>query len=234
MNIVAVSDLHGQLPATLPECDLLAVAGDICPTSNHDPRYQVEWLRGIFTPWIKEQPAKHKVLIAGNHDFIFAGNRRLVPGDLGCIYLEDSGVELDGLKVWGSPWQPVFHDWAFNACEETLKAKWALIPDDTDLLVLHGPPRGYGDLVPPRRIAEAHEELRPEGIRTGSPSLLQRIKQVKPRAAVFGHIHEGHGIYDLDGIILANVSMVDGHYRPIHAPTLLRIEPRGYGQLRGQ
>ena len=70
---------------------------------------------------------------------------------------------------------------------------------------MHGPPYGYGDGVPARdgsvRLA-------------GCPHLLQRIRAVRPRLVVFGHIHEGRGQWLLVDTVLANVTHVDVAYQP--------------------
>jgi hypothetical protein len=59
------------------------------------------------------------------------------------IYLNDSGVEIDGLKFWGSPVQPYFHNWAFNRIGDDICKHWELIPLDTDILITHGPVKGF-------------------------------------------------------------------------------------------
>ena len=66
MKIVAISDLHGQLP-TVPECDLLLIAGDICPVHNHKLFYQDIWLRSVFAAWLRQQRAKRIIGVWGNH-----------------------------------------------------------------------------------------------------------------------------------------------------------------------
>ena len=101
-----------------------------------------------FNDWFCELPHPHKVFVAGNHDFLFETDpplaRSLLDPDI--HYLEDTGVELEELKIWGSPWQPVFFNWAFNLPRGApLREKWALIPDDTDVLITHGPPHLIGD-----------------------------------------------------------------------------------------
>lgn len=202
MLICAVSDLHGTLP-DVPPCDLLLVGGDVCPLNDHHPAAQAEWLDTAFRAWLDRVPANHVVGVCGNHDFVFQQLPEALPTGLRWTYLQDSGCEVLGLKLWGTPWQPWFFDWAFNLYEPELKAKWDLIPDGTDVLVLHGPPRGYGDEVA-------------RGERTGSPSLLERIRRVRPKLAVFGHIHEGRGEWNLDGTVLANVSILDEKYRHVH------------------
>ncbi len=214
MKIVAISDLHGHLPS-VPECDLLLLAGDLCPATDHRCSFQQHWLDTYFRWWMKDQPAKQIIGIAGNHDFVFQDKPDWVPKSLPWVYLEDSGTEYEGLKVWGSPWQPIFFDWAFNLKEEELEKKWAKIPEGTDIVVLHGPPRGYGDGAP-RMIKDKNEEEWPTLEHVGSPSMLERLKIVKPKLTVFGHIHGGYGRWEVNGMILANVSFVDERYNPVH------------------
>jgi Icc-related predicted phosphoesterase len=206
-TIVALSDQHGVLP-DIPSCDLLLIAGDVCPISNHDLSFQANWLARDFRWWLARLPARKIVLIAGNHDLVFQEQPHLIPRDLPATYLQDSRLEWEGLRIWGTPWQPWFFDWAFNLYEDDLKTKWALIPDDTDILVVHGPPRGFGDGVPER-----------DGIRrTGSPSLLERISEVRPKLVVYGHIHEGRGEWRVGNSILANVTILDEGYRHVYEP----------------
>lgn len=204
-DIVAISDLHGVLPE-VPPCDLLLIAGDIAPVTNHGLAFQAEWLDTVFRCWLRELPARQIAFIAGNHDLVFEQQPTWVPCDLPAVYLQDAAFVWNGLKIWGTPWQPVFFDWAFNLCEAELAEKWKLIPADTDILVVHGPPHGYGDAVPGRR-----------GIRRcGSPSLLARIEAIQPRLAVFGHIHEGRGEWQLGRSILANVTILNEKYEHVH------------------
>src|SRR6478672_2072725 len=182
--VVAASDLHGYLP-DVPPCDLLLLAGDLCPVTDHSSATQAQFLAGPFKDWLERVPAKHVVGIAGNHDFIFERDPDLVPRGLRWTYLQDAGAGVGGFNVYGTPWQPWFYDWAFNLRpEEELAEKWAMIPDGTDILVCHGPPYGYGD----RTVRGDH---------TGSTSLLERIERVRPRLVVFGHIHEGRGRWTL-------------------------------------
>jgi Icc-related predicted phosphoesterase len=208
LKIVAVSDLHGHLPA-IPECDLLLLAGDLTPVRNHRLPYQAEWLDTEFRAWLKAVPARKVIGVAGNHDFLFEQGPDRVPGDLPWTYLQDTGTTWEGLRIWGTPWQPWFYDWAFNLHEPDLVAKWALIPPGTDVLVLHGPPHGYGDGVP-----ERDDSVR----RCGSPSLLRRIEEIQPRLVVFGHIHEGRGEWRLGRTVLANVTLADASYDPVYSP----------------
>ncbi|HMP17331.1 MAG TPA: hypothetical protein PKD72_09930 [Gemmatales bacterium] len=138
ITILASSDLHGYLPA-LPACDLLLLGGDLCPDDT--PDNQAHWLNTTFRNWLEQLPAAHIVALAGNHDFVFEHRPDLIL-ELPWHYLQDTRVELHGLHIWGTPWQPVFFNWAFNLEELELKQKWAVIPEDTDILLLHGPPHG--------------------------------------------------------------------------------------------
>jgi hypothetical protein len=215
--VVAASDLHGHLP-DVPGCDLLLLAGDLCPVTDHSSATQAQFLVGPFKDWLESVPAKHVVGIAGNHDFVFERDPDLVPRGLRWTYLQDSGAVVGGFNVYGTPWQPWFYDWAFNLrTEDEMAAKWAKIPTGTDILVCHGPPRGYGD-----------QTIR--GDHTGSTTLLERIREVRPRLVVFGHIHEGRGRWTLPGerpderdVVLANVSLVDVRYRLAHEPMTFEL-----------
>ena len=208
MNIVALSDLHGFLPEELPRCDLLLLAGDLTPVTNHGLAFQARWLDDIFRKWLHRQPARQIVGVAGNHDFVFQHEPGWVPRDLPWTYLQDSGFVWEGLNIWGTPWQPVFGNWAFNGNPDELRRQWNLIPDDTDILVCHGPPLGYGDGV--QGSTGLHH--------CGCPHLLERIQTIAPRLVVFGHIHKGRGEWQLGPTTLANVTQLDERYDPIYPP----------------
>lgn len=210
MKICCVSDLHGHLPE-IPECDLLLIGGDIVPTTAHKPESSAFWLENVFRRWLEELPARNIVGIAGNHDWIFQKRRDLIPS-LPWIYLQDSGVEIGGFKIWGTPWQPVFFDWAFNLPESELKLRWKMIPDDTDILITHGPPYGIGDLSTYGNM------------NAGSPSLLARIGELSPKLAVFGHIHSGYGEYRINDTIALNASLVNEKYLPVNPIHIVNLE----------
>lgn len=201
MRIAILADLHGHLPP-LAECDLLLLAGDLCPAVDHGVARQAAWLDGPFRRWLDAAPAGAIVGIAGNHDFIFEREPSLVP-ELPWIYLEDASVDVEGVRIWGSPWTPWFHDWAFNAPrasgESFLERRYDTIPDETDVLLVHGPPRGFGD----RTTA---------GVDAGSSALLDAIDRVQPRLCVFGHIHEARGQWTRGETTLVNAAAVDALY----------------------
>jgi len=203
IKVVAMSDLHGILPPsnTIPKCDLVLIGGDIC--GHHGIFDQSVWLYDTFRPWLENLPAERVVGVAGNHDFIWEKSPHLVP-KLPWIYLQDNMYTYKGWKIYGSPWQLRFYDWAFNLDEPEIERKWNLIPDDVDILVLHGPPKFFGDKVTSIKSGE-------DGF-AGSLSLTNRIRVIQPKLVVFGHIHPGFGIYEENGTILANVSLVDNKY----------------------
>ena len=128
-------------------------------------------------------------------------------------YLQDRGVLIDGVRVWGSPWQPRFFDWAFNLDRGPLLAeKWALIPGDTDILVTHGPPFGTLDLTP-------------RGDRVGCEALAARLNDLRVRLHVFGHIHHGYGVVERGQRISVNASICDERYLPVNAPIVVDRSP---------
>ena len=206
-RIVCTADLHEHLPE-IPSCDLLLIAGDISYAFKGDLAAKHAFLEGPFADWLERAPASEIVLVAGNHDQSIEAWG--VPEGLRCHYLEDAGIELCGLKLWGSPWQPWFYDWAYNAPREGgerfLAAKYAPIPDDTDVLVCHGPPRGYGD-----RATSA-----PDSPQVGSTALLDAIERIRPRLLVCGHIHPGYGSYRHGATEIVNAAYVDNHYQPVN------------------
>lgn len=117
--------------------------------------------------------------------------------------------------------QPRFHDWAFNLDEHELAKKWADIPDDTDILILHGPPHGIGDLARDERGMPVH---------VGSPSLAKRIEEIRTRLVVFGHIHAGYGVYKSGRTTYVNASHCDERYRPVNAPILLTFDMNDFAR----
>jgi Icc-related predicted phosphoesterase len=188
MRIVCVSDTHGRHRYTeVPDGDVLIHAGDLTAHGSLDDVEE-------FDRWLGALPHRHKVVIAGNHDFCFQQRPDEARARLtSCLYLEDAGCEIAGLRFYGSPWTPTFYDWAFMLSDAELAAKWALIPTGVDVLITHGPPFSFLDWTN-------------RGEHAGSVTLQRRAEEVKPRLHVFGHIHEGAGRVDLNGTIYLNAS----------------------------
>ncbi len=203
MRIVAVADthlFHDEL--VVPDGDVFIHAGDMCRGgSTQELALAAAWLRAL--------PHRWKVVVAGNHDWPFMRDPQRAKDLLGpeVVYLEDSGATIANLSFWGSPWQPTYGAWAFNLERgPELAAKWALVPATVDLLVTHGPPRGVGD--------RGHTPAR-----SGCEDLRLRVRVVRPRLHVFGHIHQDGGLWEEDGIVSANVTTSDCK----RAPTVIDI-----------
>lgn len=212
MRICLISDTHLahlKHPIDVPECDLLIHSGDALSGGSEDEMI-------LFSAWFGSLKAKKKVFVAGNHDWIFQKSpdeaRRLLPE--GVIYLEDDLTEVDGLKIYGAPWQPEFYEWAFNLPRGHLLAKkWAEIPAGIDILVTHGPPMGILDWS---NFSREH---------VGCADLRREISRVKPKVHVFGHIHGSYGTAVHGGTLFVNAATCDEGYRPSHAPIVIEMEP---------
>jgi predicted phosphohydrolase len=208
-RIVCISDTHGRHDAiAVPDGDVLIHAGDL---SMMGREAEIE----AFAEWFGALPHRHRIVIAGNHDWLFERSPQRARELLGDVtYLRDDAVEIDGLVIWGSPWQPWFHDWAFNLRRgEEIRAKWDLIPEGTDVLVTHGPPFGHLDGVPRAWFAE-DDAIAVEHV--GCEELEIALARVQPRLHVFGHIHEGYGQSVLGETILVNASTCDADYQPVN------------------
>jgi len=144
LKIVAISDTHGHhRKLDLPEGDVLVHSGDF--SGGRGSLRQIE----DFNDWLGALDFGYIICIAGNHDFPLEKTPEEAEALLtNCIYLRDSEIVIDRIKFYGSPYQPWFHSWAFNLQRGSqLAEKWNLIPNDTDVLITHGPPYGYNDFV---------------------------------------------------------------------------------------
>lgn len=216
MRIVTISDTHLCVDKniSLPNGDILIHAGDFCNSGTIEDCVE-------YCHWLKSYKKQYKkiIQIAGNHDFCAEKNEPLVReifkehlGDK-LVYLRDQEYTHEGIKIYGSPWQPEFCNWAFNVPRgEKLKAIWSNIPNDTDILVTHGPPYKMCDLT-------ARDNLY-----VGCHDLLERVKKVKPMLHLFGHIHEGYGCVDRYGIYFVNASICNLNYNPINKPIVFDFD----------
>jgi Icc-related predicted phosphoesterase len=206
MRIVAISDTHMRHhKIAVPEGDVLVHAGDF---TKRGSMKDVD----AFNTWLGTLPHRHKLVIAGNHDWAFQKTPAEARAALNhATYLEDEGVELDGVRFWGSPWQPWFLSWAFNLQRGAeIAQKWALIPARTDVLITHGPPLGFGD-----RCVGGEE--------VGCADLLARIRELRPRAHIFGHIHEGSGVRTDEHTTYVNASVLDVAYEVAYPPRVIDL-----------
>lgn len=229
MDITCISDLHGHYPE-LEGGDLLIVAGDLTARDTHQQVSQ-------FLEWIEAQKYDRLVFIGGNHDNSLTNWCTTEQSDNMMSYDEfhkweylcDSGTEFEGLKIYGSPWTLAFpginpHCTAFTGTEAELEAKFALIPDDIDILITHGPPLGIFDTTD-------------RGENVGSKSLLEKARSLKNlKLFVFGRLHEGYGMITPSSLndgakvqpnkpitcasfpYIVNCSHVNEHYEPVNKP----------------
>ncbi len=183
--------------------DLLICAGDICSHGTLNNAID-------FMAWFADQPHQHKVFIAGNHDKVFevAPDRVVVPH--GIHYLNDSGVTIEGLNIWGSPVQPRFLDWSFNRDRgAAIQAHWDLIPTNTHILVTHGPAMGYLDLIMPSILNEGRDYH--QGCANLRLTIDERLREL--RLHVFGHLHyQGCQTEIANGVTYVNAAVVDDGY----------------------
>jgi len=213
-RIVCISDTHNcNERIEVPDGEILIHAGDATTVGAE------EQIRR-FSDWFASLPHPHKVFVAGNHDWLFEkdNDRARSLLDPAIIYLQDSAIEIDGLKIYGSPWQPRFFDWAFNLNRgQEMAEKWAMIPDDIDILITHGPPYGILDLVPRSGWDE----------NTGCEELRKRVEKLtkvgRLKLHVFGHIHCGYGVHDDFGVKFVNASTCDEQYDPTQPPIVIDL-----------
>jgi Icc-related predicted phosphoesterase len=210
LTLVLISDTHGHHRAVkIPNGDVLVHAGDLTMDGDLDDVVD-------FNNFLGALPHRHKIVVAGNHDFCFERHRESAEAALtNAVYLEDSEVTIEGVRFYGSPWQPWFFDWAFNRRRgPDIQAKWELIPPGIDVLITHGPPAGHGDKLD-------------SGERVGCADLLAAMDRVRPRLHVFGHIHEGVGVTSNGPTTFINASICDPAYRPSNPPTVYHLTQHG-------
>jgi len=207
VKIVFLSDTHNRHNyVDVPDGDVVCHCGDVSMRGSEDEV-------ASFLYWYSNLPHKNKLFIAGNHDFLFE-KAPMVSGALlseypEVTYLRDSLAEIDGVKFWGSPWQPRFFDWAFNVDRgEAIRAKWDAVPS-CDVLLTHGPPQGVLDRV--------------GGDYVGCEELLASIPRIRPKVHAFGHIHENHGIIEEAGVKFVNCALLDERYKICAEPIVLEI-----------
>lgn len=225
MRITVISDTHtrhGLIPySDLPGGDLIIHAGDIM-NSGYENRDVLD-----FLTWYESIPGYDKrVFIAGNHDRMFEDHPEHIKDILSdfpnIIYLQDEAYELydldrdKSIKIYGSPWQPEFYSWAFNLPKGGIEiaGKWEAIPNDTDILITHGPAFGTLDTVAGRPW---------DGL--GCEQLAERIERLRPKIHICGHIHSGYGYEFKDGTHFFNASVLDERYEYTQKPMTFDWDP---------
>lgn len=211
MIIDCVADLHGHYPI-LDGGDLLIVAGDL--TGRDHPLEHLNFLQ-----WLREQPYRKKIVVAGNHDNFIENLTCKYIHEIpypNCEYLCNSGIEFEGLKIWGTPHSLIFDEvnpkcTAFMGTEEELKEKYDLIPEGIDILISH---------TPPNRILDENRY----GEYCGSVSLRETMFRIEPKYLICGHLHEcGGKEVDLKMTRVINCSYVNEWYEPNNEPMRITI-----------
>ncbi len=209
MKILFISDTHGghQELINLPQADILIHSGDI---SKRGKDCEIE----DFVEWLSSLDFQQKIFIAGNHDFYFEDKtiervQEMLPQNI--HYLCDSGIVIEGINIWGSPITPTFLNWAFNRDRGSEIARyWRKIPQNTNILITHGPPFGILD----QTIS---------GSNVGCQDLLKRIEQTRPQYHLFGHIHEGYGVHETAHTTFINGCILNENYVIYNQPIVFDI-----------
>jgi predicted phosphohydrolase len=214
MVLVLFGDTHElHREVEVPAGDILVCVGDFTMFSKNLSAIQ------DFNEWLGELPHRHKIVVPGNHEFFLESNpeRRSLLDN--AIVLINEGIEIEGLNIYGSPMTPLL-DTAFgNPSPKDRERHWSKVPDDTHVLVTHGPPFGILDLPP------GHAE------RMGDPELLNRVRELHSlKLHAFGHVHGAHGVVvEQDGITFANVALM-GHLGDlVQEPTVMRMTTKKSG-----
>src|SRR5262245_56438688 len=205
-RLVAISDTHSRHQGiSIPDGDILIHAGDATMMGRINEIVE-------FDRWMGSLPHPVKLFCAGNHDLLFEQSPALARSLItNATYLQDELIEVMGLRIYCSPWQPRFFDWAFNLDRgEPLRQKWAMIPESLDILVTHGPPTGILD-------------QNPAGEHCGCEELRPTVERLRPRVHIFGHIHQGYGQMIHEGIRFVNACICDEGYDPINPPVVIEI-----------
>lgn len=226
MRITLISDTHTKHdelsydPKDLPGGDLLIHAGDFMNSGRNpmDIYKFCKWFDGL-------EQYEHKVFIAGNHDRIFETDPEMASeiytSYKNIDYLQDDWVEVGNdekmVKIYGSPWQPEFYNWAFNLPKggPGLMSKWEAIPSDTEILITHGPPQDHLDVSGPP-YNEPH---------LGCALLREKVDEQPPKIHVFGHIHGGYGYKFYNGTHFFNASILNERYEYTNKPVTFDWNP---------
>ena len=226
MRLVCMSDTHNlHSQVQVPEGDVVIHAGDWTGTGTQKQVFD-------FVRWFASLPHKHKVLIAGNHEItldvpFYDQNwyrfhkkfplpayeiKKYVLRESNIHYLENAQTLIEGVSFYGSPVTPTFCDWGFNVNRgASINAVWSSIPANTQVLITHGPPLGFGDIL------ESGEHV-------GCADLLDQVQhRIKPKIHIFGHIHDGYGLYQDSHTRFVNASICNEKYECVNEPVILDL-----------
>jgi Icc-related predicted phosphoesterase len=206
MKIICISDTHNHyhaLDGKLPAGDILIHAGDLVRHGTVDEIQQ-------FVDWYSQLPHRYKIFVGGNHDGALEHSREQIKIPANLIYLENELIEIEGLRIWGSPVSPPYRSFGFMWEEPRRYATYQKIPPNCDIIINHSPPFGILDQVE-------------EGQHVGCQILAQRLCELKPKLVICGHIHEGYGQLELDGTTYVNASIMTRRYQATNLPICIEI-----------
>ena len=221
MKIWCISDTHERhnelkIPNNI---DLVIFAGDEANSSNPVENYSKSLK---FFEWYDNLDVQYKIFVPGNHST--AVESGLITNDMfpNIIFLIHTEFSIEGYKIFGSPYTPAFgKSWSYMKKRSRLSEVWSTIPDDTDILITHGPPKGILDLT-------TDTEDRYKIAQVGCKSLYSRVSDIRPRLHVFGHIHSekkfhNNGMLLRDKISFVNASCCNNHKHEINNGLIVHL-----------
>lgn len=231
MKIVAISDTHGETDTIqIPACDLLLHAGDICKDGNrkiwfrHFPGMSMQWFRDVWMPWmqpmLEDGWVKQVLLTWGNHDWTDRiETEKFNQEDPRVQFLIDREVEVNGVRIWGTPWSNEFNHWAWMKRPWDLKPHYDNIPEGVDIIMSHQPPIGGPTLA---EFSPQTQEFEPTEL--GSVQLKDTIDRVKPKAVIAGHLHfQGGTTWQQGSTKVYNVACLNEQYQVVRGATEVRV-----------
>jgi Icc-related predicted phosphoesterase len=207
MKIYCFSDTHQKhRELNIPEVDMIIFCGDM--SNNYNLIKNTIECRD-FLEWYSSLPIKNKLLIPGNHDRSIE-HKWILPKEYPKInWFFNETKTIEGIKIFGSPYSPVYGDWSYVYSRIDAHKYWNSIEEGTDIIFTHGPSKGILDL------AEDYDD-RSNIVRVGCKTLATKIGLVKPKLHLFGHIHScrrnglyNNGVYYSGGTIFVNCSCLD-------------------------
>lgn len=222
LKIACISDTHnnGMPHSIFPDADILIHAGD---GTSRGTIEQVKYFAkelGKLGHAHQEPGYQAIIFVPGNHDWLFEKEEKLarnIMAEYGIITLINESIKINGFNIWGSPVCPPFYNWAFYKKDEERKALWDLIPKNTDILITHGPPKYILDEV------QEFNHMGYEIIHTGCAHLHNKVIELKPKAHIFGHIHEGYGQKQMGETLFVNAALMNRAYVPVNDVQIITI-----------
>lgn len=217
MKVIALSDLHGQLPIIEESSDIVVIAGDISPLLlQHSNKLTKEWIIKDFVDWGNTIDCDKIFIVAGNHDHIFEHHKHLFPKKSKFQYLEDTLVKYKNYTIYGTPWCTIFGNWAFMRKNDILYEKYSRMPENVDILITHDVPYNCNDVI--------IEDVRWAGQHLGNIPLQEIIQIKKPKNLCCGHLHGSDHtptmVYDT---MIRQCSILNEQYKITYEPQIFEI-----------